>query len=73
MTTRVTTKGQITIPKEIRDRAGIRAGDEIEWTEAGGKIVGARVETASPFARWVGAGRSLGQSVDSLIEEMRGR
>lgn len=73
MTTRVTTKGQVTIPKEIRDRAGIRPGDEIEWTEAEGKIVGARVETASPFARWIGAGRNLGMTVDDFIEEMRGR
>ena len=73
MPTRVTTKGQVTIPKEIRDRAGIRAGDEIEWSEAGGKIIGARVPTDSPFAFWRGACGSLGQSVDSLIEEMRGR
>lgn len=73
MPTRVTTKGQVTIPKEIRDRAGIRAGDEIEWSEAGGKIIGARVPTDSPFARWVGAGRSLGMTVDEYVEEMRGR
>lgn len=30
---RVTTKGQVTIPKEIRDALGIEPGDEISFTE----------------------------------------
>lgn len=28
----VTSKGQVTIPKEIRDRLGIEAGQELEFT-----------------------------------------
>lgn len=28
---RVTTKGQVTIPKEIRDRLGIEAGSEVDF------------------------------------------
>ena len=36
---RVTTKGQVTIPKEIRDRLGIVPGSEVEFVEtAGGEI-----------------------------------
>ena len=30
---RVTTKGQVTIPKEIRDRLGIGPGSEVEFVE----------------------------------------
>ncbi|MDH4987623.1 AbrB/MazE/SpoVT family DNA-binding domain-containing protein [Aminobacter anthyllidis] len=30
---RVTTKGQVTIPKEIRDRLGIEPGSEVEFVE----------------------------------------
>jgi AbrB family looped-hinge helix DNA binding protein len=30
-TTKVTDKGQTTIPKEIRDRFGIEPGDEVVW------------------------------------------
>lgn len=30
---RVTTKGQVTIPKEIRDRLGIEAGSEVDFVE----------------------------------------
>ncbi|WP_378947470.1 AbrB/MazE/SpoVT family DNA-binding domain-containing protein [Mesorhizobium sp. ANAO-SY3R2] len=30
---RVTTKGQVTIPKEIRDKLGIEAGSEVDFVE----------------------------------------
>lgn len=33
----VTSKGQTTIPKEIRDRLGLEAGTRIEWSIENGK------------------------------------
>jgi AbrB family looped-hinge helix DNA binding protein len=36
---RVTSKGQVTIPKQIRRRQGIRVGSEVEFVEQGGSIV----------------------------------
>lgn len=41
---RVTSKGQVTIPKAIRDRAGIRAGSEVEFRIDNGSIVLERVD-----------------------------
>jgi AbrB family looped-hinge helix DNA binding protein len=35
---RVTEKGQVTIPKEIRDRLGIGPGSEIEFVEDGNSV-----------------------------------
>jgi AbrB family looped-hinge helix DNA binding protein len=35
---RVTSKLQVTLPKAIADRFGIRPGDEIEWEPAGDSI-----------------------------------
>lgn len=32
---RVTTKGQVTIPKEIRDALGIEPGDEVDFERVG--------------------------------------
>ena len=38
---RVTTKGQVTIPKQIRDHLGIRPGSEVEFvaTDDGAKLI----------------------------------
>ncbi len=35
----VTDKGQVTIPKPIRDAAGVRSGSEVEFSLEGGRIV----------------------------------
>jgi len=34
-TTRVTDKGQTTIPKELREKYGINPGDEVIWVDTG--------------------------------------
>jgi AbrB family looped-hinge helix DNA binding protein len=34
---RITSKGQVTIPKEIRDRLGLLPGTEVEFIEEGGE------------------------------------
>lgn len=34
-TARMTTKGQLTIPKSVRDSLGLKAGDEIDFTVEG--------------------------------------
>ena len=35
---KVTSKLQLTVPKVIAEKYGIRPGDELEWTPAGGSI-----------------------------------
>jgi AbrB family looped-hinge helix DNA binding protein len=45
---KVTSKLQLTVPKKIADRYGIRPGDELEWIPAGDGI---RVELVRQKAR----------------------
>jgi antitoxin PrlF len=42
----VTTKGQVTIPMELREKLGIKPGDRVGFVDEGGKIVLQRQETA---------------------------
>ncbi len=42
----VTTKGQVTIPIELRERMGIKPGDRVGFIEDGERIVLQRQETA---------------------------
>lgn len=73
-TTRVTTKGQITIPKDVRERLGLRPGDEIEFVE---DQSGFRVQKQlmdSPFKKYRGYLKDLaGCDPDEMVEQMRGR
>ena len=72
--TRLTSKGQVTIPQEVRARMGLRAGDEIEFVEdASGFRVRKRVVT-SPFEKYRGYLHDLvGRHPDDIIEDLRGR
>lgn len=42
---RITSKGQITIPKAVRDRLGLSEGDIVAFAVAGGAATMTRIET----------------------------
>jgi antitoxin PrlF len=60
---RVSTKGQVTIPKAVRDRAGITAGSEVEFDVDGDVVTLRRV---APRKR---PGKSRGEKI---VEALRG-
>lgn len=71
--TTVTSKGQVTIPKAVRDRLGLRAGDKVEFIEEDGKFVLQKDVEKSPFDKWVGFLKHLeGRTTDEIMEELRG-
>jgi len=51
---KVTSKGQITIPKEIRERLGVHPGEDVGFEEKNNLLVICKVVTRSPFDKWVG-------------------
>ena len=71
---RVTQKGQITIPKEIRDELGIHVGDEVSFRRTHrGTVEVVRVVRSSPFRRYKGALKHLrGKNPDEILNELRG-
>jgi AbrB family looped-hinge helix DNA binding protein len=72
--TRVTTKGQVTIPKEVRERLGIRPGDELEFTEENGVFRVRKHVAPEVFKKYRGYLKELaGQNSDDLVREMRGQ
>lgn len=71
---RVTTKGQITLPKKVREALGVRPGDQVEFEKQDGDFILKKKVEHSPFAKWRGFLKNLkGRNVDELIKEMRGR
>jgi antitoxin PrlF len=52
MATRITIKGQVTIPKKVRDALGLCAGDGVEFqANASGEFVLQKARSAPPAAR----------------------
>lgn len=70
---KMTTKGQITIPKEVRHRLGLRPGDELEFVVDDRRITLKKRLRGSPFAPYRGYLEGLaGHDPDELVKEMRG-
>ncbi len=57
---KVTSKGQVTIPIEIRDRLGILPNSEVEFAEEGGQVVLRKKATSGARGR-------------RLVEAIRGK
>lgn len=74
LTAKVTSKGQITIPKKVRDKLGVSVGERIQFEEKKGIFYIKKSIKKSPFDRWVGyLTKQKGKSTDKIIEDLRGR
>ena len=67
---KVTSKGQITIPKEVRDRLGLEVGTEVELVVEGTSARLRKVAPADVLERWVGV-LSLPDGVDDFVRRLR--
>ncbi|MBI2865343.1 MAG: AbrB/MazE/SpoVT family DNA-binding domain-containing protein [Chloroflexi bacterium] len=70
----VTSKGQVTLPKAIRDALGIEPGSEVEFDLDEGRVILRKRAPAEAFRRWEGylRGRLPAGSVDEMMEMLRG-
>ena len=69
---RVAERGQVVIPKALRDRLGVKPGTVLEFSEERGRLIAVKSETLSPARRVYGR---LGKNfdTDAFIAEIRGK
>ncbi|MFZ4626374.1 MAG: AbrB/MazE/SpoVT family DNA-binding domain-containing protein [Rhodoferax sp.] len=72
----LTVKGQVTIPKAMREHMGVAQGQEIEFVaQPGGQVLmfPAKVTLSkeNPFLQWIGTGVS-GMTTEEILNETRG-
>jgi antitoxin PrlF len=67
----VSEKGQVTIPKPLRDRLGIRPGQVLDFSEERGRLVAAKATVEDPVAAVFGI-LGLDHSTDEIVAGLRG-
>lgn len=68
--TKMTSKGQITLPYELRKKLGLQPGDKVEIAESPQGYIIKKQAITSPFTQYVGFLRKK-QRTDDIIEELR--
>jgi AbrB family looped-hinge helix DNA binding protein len=71
MLSRVSEKGQVTVPKSLREQLDIRPGDELDFVEENGRLVALKSTRQDPVDTVYGS-VDLGRSTDEIIRELRG-
>jgi antitoxin PrlF len=70
-TSRVSEKGQVTIPKRMRERLGIRPGESVEFHEEPGRIVIEKALARDAVDELYGV-LDLGRGTDEFVRDLRG-
>lgn len=72
MKTTVSEKGQITIPKRLRDRLGLRPGTVLDFDEADGRLVGRKLVAIDHLDDLVGILPPIEGGTDAFTRDLRG-
>ena len=70
MRSRVAERGQVTIPKSLRDCLGIKPGTILEFFEEGGRLVAVKMDEKNPVDEIYGK-FGKGRRTDDIIAELR--
>jgi AbrB family looped-hinge helix DNA binding protein len=71
---RITRKGQITIPQEIRNKFGLFPGTDVDIIVEANKPVIVKTGNENRFMKWLGRGvKADRKSIDHMVDRLRGR
>ncbi len=71
MRAKVADRGQVTIPKILRERLGIRPGTVLEFKEDQGKLIAVKATAMDEIDQFYGKLGS-GRRTDDVMRELRG-
>jgi len=70
---KITSKGQITIPQEIRNHFSLLPGTDVEVIAEKNKVLIVKARSRNAFLKWVGRGRASKSEIDMTVKRLRGR
>lgn len=68
----VAERGQVTIPKTLRDRLGIAPGTILDFHEEQGRLVAVKTASEEPVTQVLGC-LTINAATDDIITELRGK
>ncbi|MHB1674622.1 MAG: AbrB/MazE/SpoVT family DNA-binding domain-containing protein [Acidobacteriaceae bacterium] len=72
LTAKITSKGQITVPNQVRRALGVAAGDRLAFEERAGEMRVVPIRAESPFARYRGMGNpQIGSGKRAIVKWLR--
>ena len=72
MKARVAERGQVTIPKRLRDILGVKPGTVLEFSEEHGRLIAVKSDDVDPVTKVLGClGKKL--DTDAVMRQLRGR
>jgi len=72
MKARVAERGQVTIPKELRKKLGIKPGTVLDFNEQNGKLIAVKTVSADPVEQVYGCLKTK-VPTDTWMERLRGK
>ena len=74
MMPRVTQKGQVTIPQNIRDKFSFHPGTKVQFQIRKNTVILIKAQEGNKFLNWLGKGkRHNKQDIDAMVNQLRGR
>lgn len=73
MKAKISSKGQVTVPKSCRDKLGLKTGTVLDFEAVDGVLIARKVQSQDPFNKWRGRCKlPTGQNVDDYLRLVRG-
>ena len=72
MKAKISSKGQVTVPKACRDKLGLKTGTVLDFEAVDGVLIARKVQSQDPFNKWRGRYKlPNGQNVDDYLRMVR--
>ena len=72
MKAKIRRRGQVSIPKPLRDKLGLWPGTQLDFSVEGERLIAEKIDESDPVARVTGC-LKIQKSTNVLLSELRGK
>ena len=73
MKAKISSKGQVTVPKSCRDKLGLKTGTVLDFEAVDGVLIARKMQPQDAFGKWRGRCKlPKGRNVDDYLRLVRG-